>query len=199
MSAATTLQAQKRTQAGTGAARATRRAGMVPGIIYGDNKEPQMIAVDPKALAKECQSSGFFSRVFDITLDGKTQQAVAKDVHLHPVTDEPMHVDFQRVNKESKIHVSVPVNFINEDKAPGIKRGGMLNIIFHTLEVICPVQSIPEKLTVDLTGMEANQSIHIAALNLPKGVVAAHPERDNTIATIVAPSGGEEEKEEAAA
>ena len=198
MSAATTLQAQKRTETGTGAARATRKAGFVPGIIYGDNKEPQMIAVDPKVLAKECQSSGFFSRVFDITLDGKTQQTVAKDVHLHPVTDEPMHVDFQRVNKDSKIHVSIPINFINEDKAPGIKRGGMLNIIFHTLEVICPVQSIPERLTVDLTGADSNHSILIAALNLPKGVVAAHPERDNTIATIVAPSSGDEEKEEAA-
>jgi large subunit ribosomal protein L25 len=165
---------------------------MVPGIIYGNKKDPQMIALDPKTLMTECLQPGFFSRLYSIAVDGEEQEVLAKDVQLHPVTDHPLHVDFMRVSKDARVNVFVPVTFINEDKAPGIKRGGVLNVVHHNVELICPAQSIPEKLTIDLTGRDINQTIHLDALTLPEGVIAAHPERDNTIATIVAPTVMEE-------
>jgi large subunit ribosomal protein L25 len=164
----------------------------VPGIIYGNKKDPEMIALDPKALMAECSQPGFFSRLYSVSVGGKEQEVLAKDVQFHPVTDRPLHVDFMRVSKGAKVHVYVPIVFINEDKAPGIKRGGVLNVVHHTIELVCPAQSIPEKLTVDLAGCDINQTIHLEALALPDGVVAAHAERDNTIATIVAPTVMEE-------
>ncbi|MBM3632514.1 MAG: 50S ribosomal protein L25/general stress protein Ctc [Alphaproteobacteria bacterium] len=194
MSTAITLNASPRTLSGTGGARAVRTSGMVPGIIYGNKKEPEMIAMDPKVLMTECLQPGFFSRLYSVALDGKEQEVLAKAVQFHPVTDRPIHVDFMRVSKGAKVHVFVPVTFINDDKAPGIKRGGVLNIVHHNLELICPAHSIPEKLVVDLSGCDINQTIHLDTLALPSDVVAAHPERDNTIATIVAPTVMEEEK-----
>lgn len=192
MSMAITLNASSRTLSGTGGARAVRASGMVPGIIYGNKKDPEMIALDPKALMTECLQPGFFSRLYSIAVDGEEQEVLAKDVQLHPVTDQPLHVDFMRVSKDARVNVFVPVIFINEDKAPGIKRGGVLNVVHHNIELICPAHSIPEKLTVDLTGRDINQTIHLDALTLPEGVIAAHPERDNTMATIVAPTVMEE-------
>jgi large subunit ribosomal protein L25 len=194
MSTAITLNASPRTLSGTGGARAVRTSGMVPGIIYGNKKEPEMIAMDPKVLMTECLQPGFFSRLYSVALDGKEQEVLAKAVQFHPVTDRPIHVDFMRISKGAKVHVFVPVTFINDDKAPGIKRGGVLNIVHHNLELICPAHSIPEKLVVDLSGCDINQTIHLDTLALPSDVVAAHPERDNTIATIVAPTVMEEEK-----
>jgi large subunit ribosomal protein L25 len=167
---------------------------LIPGIIYGNKKDPEMISIDPKALMAECMEPGFFSRLYSVAVDGKAEEVLAKDVQFHPVTDRPIHVDFMRISKGAKVHVFVPVVFINEDKAPGIKRGGVLNIVHHNLELICPAQSIPANLTVDLTGKDINQTIHLEGLTLPEGVIAAHPERDNTIATIVAPTVMEEEK-----
>lgn len=194
MSTAITLNASPRILSGTGGARAVRTSGMVPGIIYGNKKEPEMIAMDPKVLMTECLQPGFFSRLYSVAVDGKEQEVLAKAVQFHPVTDRPIHVDFMRISKGAKVHVFVPVTFINDDKAPGIKRGGVLNIVHHNLELICPAHSIPEKLVVDLTGCDINQTIHLDALALPSDVVAAHPDRDNTIATIVAPTVMEEEK-----
>ncbi len=199
MSTAITLNASARTLSGTGGARAVRVSGMVPGIVYGNNKDPEMISMDPKALMTECLQPGFFSRLYSVSIDGKEQEVLAKAVQFHPVTDRPIHVDFMRISKGAKVHVFVPIVFVNEDKAPGIKRGGVLNIVHHNLELICPAQSIPEKLTVDLTGRDINQTIHLESLDLPDGVVAAHPDRDNTIATIVAPTVMEEAAEETTA
>ncbi len=193
MSTAITLNALPRTLSGTGGARAVRVSGMVPGIIYGNKKDPEMISIDPKALMTECLQPGFFSRLYSVSVDGKEQEVLAKAVQFHPVTDRPIHVDFMRISKGAKVHVFVPIAFINEDKAPGIKRGGVLNIVHHNLELICPAQSIPAKLIVDLTGRDINQTIHLESLDLPEGVIAAHPDRDNTIATIVAPTVMEEE------
>lgn len=199
MSTAITLNASSRTLSGTGGARAVRTAGMVPGIIYGNKKDPEMIAIDPKVLMIECLQPGFFSRLYSVAVDGKEQEVLAKDVQFHPVTDRPLHVDFMRVSKNAKVNVFVPITFINEDKAPGIKRGGVLNVVHHNIELICPAQSIPEKLMIDLTGRDINQTVHLDALTLPEGVAAAHPERDNTIATIVAPTVMEEASAEATA
>lgn len=192
MSTTITLTASSRTLSGTGGARAVRSSGMVPGIIYGNKKDPEMISIDPKALMTECLQPGFFSRLYSVAIDGKEQEVLAKAVQFHPVTDRPIHVDFMRISKGAKVHVFVPITFINEDKAPGIKRGGVLNIVHHNLELICPAQAIPAKLTIDLTGCDINQTIHLDALALPLDVVPAHPERDNTIATIVAPTVMEE-------
>ena len=194
MSTTITLNATPRTLSGTGGARAVRTSGMVPGIIYGNKKDPEMISIDPKALMAECLEPGFFSRLYSVAVDGKEQEVLAKAVQFHPVTDRPIHVDFMRISKGAKVHVFVPITFINDDKAPGIKRGGVLNIVHHNLELICPAHSIPEKLVVDLTGHDINQTIHLESLVLPADVVAAHPDRDNTIATIVAPTAMEEEK-----
>jgi large subunit ribosomal protein L25 len=194
MSTTITLNATQRTLSGTGGARAVRTSGLVPGIIYGNKKDPEMIAIDPKVLMNECLQPGFFSRLYSVAVAGKEQEVLAKDVQFHPVTDRPIHVDFMRVSKGAKVHVFVPINFINEDKAPGIKRGGVLNVVHHNIELICPAQSIPASLTIDLTGRDINQTIHLESLTLPADVIAAHPERDNTIATIVAPTVMEEEK-----
>jgi large subunit ribosomal protein L25 len=199
MTSVDVLIAQARNASGTGAARATRREGLVPGVVYGNNKEPEMIAVDPKVLVKEYHKPGFFSRLYTISVEGKEQHVLAKDIQLHPVTDQPLHVDFQRISKNAKINVNVPVIFINDDKCPGIKRGGMLNVVHHSLEVICPAAAIPEQITVDLAGVGPNQSIHISDIKLPVGVVPSHPERDNTLATIVLAGSGDEASGEAQA
>lgn len=193
MSVAEVLSAQSRKNSGSGPARALRREAMVPGIVYGDLKDPEMISVNYKTLAKEYQSSNFFSKVFILDIDGQKQDVIAKDIQLHPVSDAPLHVDFQRVNKESKVNVFVPITFINEDKSPAIKRGGALNVIIHSLEISCPPHQIPENLMVDLNGVELHQSILIERLNLPEGAKAAHPARDNVLATVVAPSGTDDE------
>jgi len=155
--------------------------------------------VDPKALMKELTTPGFYSRIYDLSIAGAKEQVLPKAVQLHPVTDRPLHVDFMRVGKGSKLHVHVPIVFLNEDKSPGIKRGGVLNIVHHTLELICPVESIPDRLEIDLTGSEIGHPIHISIIQLPEGVIAAHPERDNTIGTIVAPTVAKEEPTETAA
>jgi len=194
MSTVTTLNLSPRTLSGTGSARAIRSSGLVPGIIYGNKKAPEMIAIDPQILLTECLQPGFFSKLYSVAIEGKMQEVLAKSVQFHPVTDRPLHVDFMRVSKDAKVHVFVPIIFINDDKAPGIKRGGVLNIVHHTLELVCPAQSIPEKLVVDLTGRDINQTVHLEELDLPEGVAAAHPDRDTTIATIVAPTIMEEEK-----
>lgn len=196
MSALTVYEAEVRSITGKGGARAARRSGKVPAVLYGQSKDPVALAVDYRLVLKEIHQAGFFSKLVEVKINGKAEHALPRDVQLHPVTDEPMHVDFLRVGKDSKIVVSVPLIFINEDKAPGVKKGGTLNIVAHSLEVRCPASSIPESFTVDLTGLEIANALHIDALKLPKEVTPTHPERDNTLVTIVAPGGGV--KEEAA-
>lgn len=187
------IQVTSRQANGTGFARAVRREGKVPGVVYGAGKEPLTIAVAEKELLLESTSGHFFSKVFQLEIDGKKQSAIAKALQLHPVTDRPIHVDFMRIDKDSKVHMFIPIEFLNEDKSPGVKRGGVVNAIVHTLELICPANAIPEKLTVDLTGLEIGQSLHLDVLKLDKGVSVAHPERHNTLVTIVAPSAIVEE------
>ena len=189
MSDQLTLSAELRERAGKGASRALRREGRVPAVIYGDNKEPVAIHVEEKALIKLLMTGSFTNSTVELTVGKDTQVTLPKDVAFHPVTDRPIHVDFFRVAKGAKLDVSIPVHFINEEKSPGLKRGGVLNIVRHELELICDAANIPDDIKIDVTGFDVGDSIHISHVTLPAGSESAITDRDFTIATIVAPSG----------
>lgn len=178
------LQATARARAGKGAARAVRREGKVPAVIYGDKKEPETIAIEYNLLVNLLRRGGFLSSVFDIKFDGKSVRALTRDVQFDPVKDTPLHVDFQRVGGDGQIRVMVPVEIINEEKSPGMKRGGVLNIVRREIEVFCPANAIPDNLILDLDGVEIGTSIHISAIALPTGVTPTIADRDFTVATI---------------
>ncbi|HEY4202895.1 MAG TPA: 50S ribosomal protein L25/general stress protein Ctc [Devosiaceae bacterium] len=188
MAAATELKAQARNRVGKGAARALRREGLIPAVIYGDKKSPEPISISYNDAMKRIYAGGFLSHVLTLDVDGKKHRVIPKDYQLDPVKDFALHVDFLRIGADSKLHVEVHVHFINEEASPGIKRGGTLNIVRHTVELSCPADAIPEELVVDLTGTDIGDSIHISSITLPKGVEAVIKDRDFTIATIVAPS-----------
>ncbi|MFY8194507.1 50S ribosomal protein L25/general stress protein Ctc [Novosphingobium sp. B1] len=188
MSETLNLSAETRDRAGKGASRVLRREGRTPAVIYGGNEEPVAIHLEEKALNKALGTGHFFNSIVEITVGGKTVRTLPKDVAFHPVTDRPLHADFLRVSKNAEVHVNVPVVFANEDKSPGLKKGGVLNIVRHELEMICAAGSIPDDIVVDVSGYEVGDSIHISAVTLPNGVKPAITDRDFTIATIVAPS-----------
>lgn len=188
MSDVLTLSAEARDRAGKGASRALRREGRVPAVIYGMNEEPTLVHVEEKLLNKLLGTGHFFNSVVMVEVGGKTVRTLPKDVEFHPVTDRPLHADFLRVSEHASVHVNVPVVFINEEKSPGLKRGGVLNIVRHEVELICDAAEIPDDITVDLTGFDVGDSIHISAANLPAGAKPAITDRDFTLATIVAPS-----------
>jgi large subunit ribosomal protein L25 len=192
------LKAEAREQVGKGSARAVRREGKVPAVIYGDKQPPLAIALSYKDIYYKIHGGGFFTTVASIDVGGKKIQVLPKDYQLDPVSDNPVHVDFLRVGKDTEVNVEVPVHFINEDKSPGIKRGGTLNIVRHEIEFHCPVNAIPEFIEVDLEGTEIGDSIHISAIKLPEGVRPSIQERDFTIATIAGHGGAQETDEEAA-
>ena len=199
MAEATTIAVQPRQRAGKGAARAVRREGRVPGIIYGTKIEPVLISVDPADLVQEMKQPGFFARVFEVEVANETHRVLARDVQFHPVNDRPMHVDFMRFSADTKLNIDVEVIFENEELSPGIKRGGVLNVVRHTIEMICSADSIPPFITVDLKGLEIGDSVHISQVDVPDGAVPTITDRDFTIATVAAPSilTVEEEEEEA--
>lgn len=188
MSEVLELAAEARDRAGKGASRALRREGRVPAVIYGNNEDPQMVHVEEKILNKLLHTGHFFNSVVMVEVGGKKVRTLPKDVAFHPVSDRPLHADFLRVSEHASVHVNVPVSFINEDAAPGIKRGGVLNIVRHEVELICDAAEIPDDVQVDLTGFDVGDSIHISAVTLPAGAKPAIEDRDFTIATIVAPS-----------
>ena len=188
MSDQLTLSAEARDRAGKGASRALRREGRVPAVIYGNNEDPQMVHVEEKLLNKLLGTGHFFNSVVMVETGGKKVRALPKDVAFHPVNDRPLHVDFLRVSEHAQVHVNVPVLFINEAASPGLKRGGVLNVVRHELELICDAAEIPDDIRIDLTGFEVGDSIHISTVTLPKGSKSAIDDRDYTIATIVAPS-----------
>ncbi len=173
---------------GGGAARALRRASMTPGVIYGAGKENTHISVDPRDIMTGLNTVGFYARLYELNVGKTKERVIVREVQMHPVTDRPLHIDFVRVSKGEKIHVNIPVHFVNEDKCPAIKQGGMLNIVLHSLEVTCAIESIPEEILIDLEGLEMGDSIHTEGLKIAGGAVISHPERDITIATLVAPS-----------
>ena len=188
MSDALTLPAETRERAGKGASRALRREGRVPAVIYGGKEEPTTIHVEEKALVKLLMTGHFMNSLVSIELGKDKVRTIPKDVALHPVTDRPTHVDFLRLAKGAKIDVSVPVVFVNEEASPGLKKGGVLNVVRHDLELVCDADKIPSEIEIDVTGKEVGDSIHISEIALPEGSESAITDRDFTIATLVAPS-----------
>jgi len=195
----TTLSAEPRARAGKGATRATRRAGRVPGIIYGDNKEPVLISLEPRELSRALASRSFLATLVDVKVDGAVHRTLPRDVQYHPATDAPLHVDFMRVGSHARVTVTVPVVFINPEMSPGIRRGGILNIVRHGIELDCPVDAIPDQLIVELNGLEIGDSIHISRVIVSEGCRPTITERDFTIASVAASSAVREEAAAAAA
>ena len=188
MSEQLTLPAESRDRAGKGASRELRRAGRVPAVIYGDKKEAVSIHVEEKLLARMLSTGHFMNSVIMIDAGGTPHRTLPKDVQFHPVSSRPIHVDFLRIGEHSQVHVNVPVHFIDEELSPGIKRGGVLNMVRHDLELVCDAAEIPEQIEISLKGLDVGDSIHISNVTLPKGAKPAIDDRDFTIATIVAPS-----------
>ena len=204
MSEQLTLAAETRERAGKGASRHLRREGRVPAVIYGNNEQPLSIHLEEKALVKALSGGHFMNSVVMIEAGDGPTRTLPKDVQFHPVSDRPLHVDFLRISADHKVHVEVPVVFVNEAASPGLKRGGVLNIVRHELELVCAPDSIPDEIQIDVTGLDVGASIHISHVNLPEGAASAITDRDFTIATIVAPSGlrseeGDNSKTEAGA
>jgi len=189
MANATELTAQARDRVGKGAARELRRQGLIPAVIYGNKQPPLPIAIPYKEAMKRIYAGGFLSHTLTVDLNGEKHAVIPRDYQLDPVKDFALHVDFLRVGANTRLDVEVHVQFINEDQSPGLKRGGTLNVVRHTVEVSAPSDAIPEHIVVDLSGAEIGDSIHISAVSLPAGVTATIKDRDFTIVTIVAPSG----------
>ena len=194
-----TLSAERRESAGKGAARAIRRQGRVPAIVYGDKQEPVNISLEPRELQRALAREGFFAHLVDITIDGSTQRTLPRDIQYHPVSDMPLHVDFMRVGAGAQVTVTVPVHFINQETAPGLRRGGILNVVRHGIEMVCSVDNIPEHIVVDLDGLDIGVSVHIGAGTMPENARPVIQERDFTVASIGASSAGREEAAAAAA
>lgn len=188
MSDTLTLSAQTRDRAGKGASRAMRREGRVPAVVYGNKQEALSISLEEKALVKAMANGHFMNSVVMIDGVGQAVRTLPKDVQFHPVTDRPLHVDFLRIGEHTTVHVNVPVVFTDEETSPGIKRGGVLNVVAHELELIVDAAEIPDQITISLKGLDVGASIHISAVALPAGATVAHAEDDFTVATIVAPS-----------
>lgn len=191
------LAAEQRERAGKGVARALRREGLVPAVIYGGKEAPEGISVNSREITKIFNTGRLLSTLIEIEVNGKKQRAIARDVQLHPVRDDILHADFLRLGKDAKIAVEVSVNFLNEETCPGLKMGGVLNVVRYTIELNCPADNIPESIDLDLADAQMNDSIHISEINLPDGVEPVITDRDFTIVTIAAPAALRSEAEEA--
>ena len=197
MGAAYELSATVREKVGKGAARSVRRQGMTPAVICGGNKPPITISLPSRELSLKILGGGFYTSLATINVGGEKVQTLPRDYQLDPVSDKPLHIDFLRVLPDSNITIEVPVQFINESQAPGVKRGGAVNVVRHRISLICRVDAIPERIVADLAGLDINDSLHISAITLPEGVRPTI-KRDFTIATIAAPAGVKEELRAAA-
>src|SRR6516165_2239588 len=192
------LKATARPSVGKGAARAERRAGRVPGVIYGNNQPPLPISVEDRELRQRIQAGRFLTTIYDIDLEGKKHRVIPRDFHLDPVRDFPVHVDFMRLGEGATIRISVPLHVIKAESAPGVKRGGTVNIVTHTIDLECSVDNIPQFIDADASGLEIGYSLHLSDVKLPAGVKSLTRE-DATLVTIVPPSGYAEEQKAAAA
>ena len=182
------LSATKRDRAGKGSARAARRSGLIPAVIYGGKIAPETININANTFTKMMNQPGIMSNVIKLEVEGKSTNVLARDIQFHPVNDRPLHIDFLRITASSTVTAMVPVNFINEDTSPGLKGGGVLNVVRHEIEMNCSAINIPESLTVDLAGTDIGDSIHISAIALPDDAQPTITDRDFTIATIAAPT-----------
>jgi large subunit ribosomal protein L25 len=198
MSETTILAVETRERAGKGTSRRLRHDGQVPAVIYGNKEPPQLLSVERRALDRLLHKPGFFSHILTLDLNGTQITVLPRDVQFHPVTDAPIHVDFLRLSKQATITVMVPCKFINHIESPGLKRGGVLNIVRHEIEMICAADAIPENVVVDLSGREVGDSIHVSHVSLPDNVKLTITDRNFTIASIAAPSGMKSEENEAA-
>jgi len=192
------LKATARPSVGKGAARAERRAGRVPGVIYGNNQPPLPISVDDRDLRQRILAGRFLTTIYDIDLEGKKHRVIPRDFHLDPVKDLPIHVDFMRLGEGATIRISVPLHVERADASPGVKRGGTVNIVTHAIELECSVDNIPQFVDADVSGLEIGYSLHLSDIKLPAGVKSLMRE-DATLVTIVPPSGYAEEQKAAAA
>jgi large subunit ribosomal protein L25 len=188
------IKAYVRAQSGTGDARATRREAKVPAVVYGDGRAPESIALHSNELVNVMNRGRFLSSLLDLDIDGTRVRVIPREVQVDPVNDKLVHVDFQRVSPGSHIRVNVPVRFINEASSPGLKRGGVLNVVRHEIEVTCPAEAIPDRFEFSLEGLDIGRSVHISAITLPEGVKTTIQNRDFTVATIA----GHKVEEEAA-
>ena len=182
------LPAERRERAGKGASRALRREGRIPAVIYGGKEDPITIHIEEKELVRQLMTGHFMNSIVKIEVGGDSVRTLPKDVALHPVTDRPTHADFLRLSKDATVDVSIPVVFTNEDASPGLKKGGVLNVVRYELELVCAADKIPGEIEIDVSGKEVGDSIHISEVKLPEGVSSAITDRDFTIATLVAPS-----------
>jgi large subunit ribosomal protein L25 len=199
MAELTSLVAQPREGAGKSASRSLRRTGRVPGVIYGEKAPQEMVSLEARELRRAMQGARFFSTLCNLQVNGAAIRVLPREVQVHPVTDEPLHVDFVRVGRGATITVTIPVVFAHEDISLGLKRGGVLNIVRRELELLCPADAIPREIVVDLKEADIGDSLHISHVTLPEGVRPAISDRDFTIATISAPTIFREEEEEAEA
>lgn len=190
------IKAEARSQVGKGSARAARRAGLVPAVIYGNKETAVSLTLDANQWRQLMHKPGIFSQLININVNNETHFVLPRDIQQHPVSEEAMHVDFLRVTKNATVAVGIAVEFLNEDKCTGLKLGGVLNIVRSQVELNCPAISIPEKLTVDLEGLNVGHTIHISSIELPEGCTPTITDRDFTVATIAAPRGGLDDADE---
>ncbi|MGA9336643.1 MAG: 50S ribosomal protein L25/general stress protein Ctc, partial [Pseudolabrys sp.] len=191
------MKATARPKGGKGTARAARRTGKVPGVIYGENKPPLMVLVDHDELRHRIYAGRFLTTLYNIDVDGTKHRVIPRDFQLDAIKDLPMHVDFLRVSEGATIRVHIPVHVLNADQAPGVKRGGAVNIVTHTVEVMCPADAIPESIDVDISSLDINHSKHLTDVTLPANIrVIGRPVM--TLVTVVPPSGYAEEMKAAA-
>ena len=189
------LEITKRIVSGKKAARKLRHEGMVPGIVYGGDGSPVLVSVSEKELSTVCYSLSFFAHIVEMDIDNEKTKLLPRDIVFDVVSNRPLHVDFQRISKDSKVKISIPVEFANEDKCPGIKKGGVLNIVVHKLDCFCSPELIPENVVIDLAGRDMGESFMLSELSLPDGVIPVNLERDNVLATIVVSKTAEDKAE----
>jgi len=197
MSDMMSLVAEDRTAFGKGAASVLRNAGRVPGVVYGEKKEQLTFSLEARALRRELQNPRFYSTLCSLEIGGKSVRVLPREIQLHPVTDDPIHADFVYVSKGAAVTVEVPVLFLNEESCPGLKRGGVLNVVRREVELVCPADAIPEKIELDLGEADIGDSLHYSHAVVPDNVAPTITDRDFTIATIAAPSGGTDDDDEA--
>ena len=199
MAAIKQLAAVTRSGTGKGAARSVRREGRVPGVIYGGGEKAEPISVDYKELNKLVYDGHFLTSIFELDLGGRKERVLPRDYQLDVVTDKPVHVDFFRLKAGSRVRIGVPVHVINREASPGIKKGGAVNLVLHSLELVAPADNIPEEITIDLTGLDFHDSVHVSAIKLPEGCKPADTSYDFTVVTIVPPTVYQDEAPAAAA